>query len=76
MAFILFLMGLVGFAIWLLRKPTNTQFSSMGVLVGAMFLYGSFVPNLLNIPRPFGLTIIFFLAILTSVGLEKLKQTR
>jgi len=76
MSSILFLLGLVGFAIWLLRQPQNVQFASLGVLCGAMFLYSSFMSNLLNTSRPLVLTLVLFLSIFTSIGVNRLKQVR
>ena len=76
MAFVLFLVGLAGFALWLFRQSSDTQLTSIATLCGGMFLYSSFVPSFLGVPHPYGLTLTFFLAIFTSVGLEKLKQAR
>jgi hypothetical protein len=76
MAFILFLLGLAGFAFWLFRQPLNSQITSVAVFCGAMFLYGSFAPSLLGLHSSYGATVVFFISILTSVGLRKLKTAQ
>jgi len=74
--FILSLLALIGFSVWLLRKPSNTQIRSLSVLAGAMLLYGGFVPDLISWAHSYELTLVLLLAIFTSVGLAKMDKVR
>ncbi|MBX4190403.1 hypothetical protein KW791_03880 [Candidatus Parcubacteria bacterium] len=70
MELVLFLAGLIAFATWLLKQPKSKQWTSLGIMCGSMFLYGSFIQylHLASIYR----IAVFFLAILTSVVLTRL----
>jgi len=74
MAFALFIVGMLGFVIWLLRQRANNQISALAIFFGSIYLYGYLVPNLVGLSKsPYGITVSFFLSISTAMILIRKK---